>query len=159
MTRQTLTVALLLVISAAAAEAQRRPGIVPPGWTEEAAASDQRGRRYSSPDGSAMLTVHASPAEGSRRDHMDRVASGEGERITYQRRAPGWIAVSGFRGDRIFYRKSNLACGGSRWHTVALEYPAADKRRMDAHVTHIAHAMNSYGDDCPRLRSRARQTD
>lgn len=79
---------------------------------------------------------------------MDAIAYKEGERITYSRRARNWIAVSGFRGNRIFYRKSNLACGGTRWHTVELEYARTDKRKMDSLVTHIAHGMNHYGDDC-----------
>jgi hypothetical protein len=54
----------------------------------------------------------------------------EGETVTYFRREPDWIAVSGFKGGRIFYRKAVLACGGTVWHHIEFEYPAALKRRM-----------------------------
>ena len=146
-----LVALVLLLAGTVAADAQRRPTIVPPGWTQAPDDPQFRGRRYVSPDGSAWLAVTATSAAGhSLREHMDAVAYGEGERITYQRRTRNFIAVSGFKGDRIFYRKGNLACGGTRWHHVALEYPAEDKRRMDALVTHIAHGMNRYDDDCRR---------
>jgi hypothetical protein len=146
--------ALVLVLAGtAAAEAQRRPNIVPPGWSQAPDDPQWRGRRYVSPDGSAWLAVYASPAaDRSLREHMDAVAHGDGERITYQRRTRNFIAVSGFKGDRIFYRKGNLACGGTRWHHIALEYPAEHKRRMDGLVTHIAHGLNHYDDDCRRRR-------
>ena len=65
-----------------------------------------------------------------------------------------WIAVSGYAGDRIFYRKSNLACGGTRWHHIELFYPRERKRAMDATVTHIARAMTAYADDCGPGRQR-----
>ena len=79
---------------------------------------------------------------------MDEIAYQAGERITYQRRGASWIAVSGYRGDQIFYRKSNLACGGRNWHHIELLYPREQKRPMDQTVTFIAHAMTKYGNDC-----------
>ena len=96
---------------------------------------------------------HASPVQGSVRQEMDAIAFRDGERVTYHRRTRSFIAVSGYKGDRIFYRKSNLACDGQRWHHVALEYPAADKRKMDRTVTWIAHGMNRY-DECRRRARR-----
>jgi serine/threonine-protein kinase len=132
-----------------AAAAQPRPKMIPPGWQEVREDPQWRGRRFVSPDGSAWFAVSAAPAaDRSLREHMDRVAYREGERITYQRRTRGFIAVSGFKGDRIFYRRANLACGGTRWHHIALEYPAEDKRKMDALVTHISHGLQHYDDDC-----------
>ena len=82
--------------------------VVPPGWRLQ---PDQR--RYVSPDGSSWFAPHAS-AVGSEpiAAHMDRIARQEGETVTYIRREPDWIAVSGFKGGRIFYRKAVLACGG-----------------------------------------------
>jgi hypothetical protein len=79
---------------------------------------------------------------------MDELAHRDGERITYHRRGPTWLAVSGYRGDDIFYRKSNLACGGTRWNTIEFRYPASAKRQMDDAVTRIAHGMTTYGDQC-----------
>jgi hypothetical protein len=45
------------------------------------------------------------------------------------RRETDWLAVSGFKGDRIFYRKAVIACGGTVWHHIEFEYPrlASDK--------------------------------
>lgn len=146
-------IALVVVLISSGADAQRRPTIIPPAWSE--ASNDGRwpGRRFVSPDGSAWLALYASPLARSSRDHMDAIAHREGERITYHRRARNWIAVSGFTGNRIFYRKSNLACRGTRWHNVELEYPIEDKRKMDSLVTHIAHSMNHYGDNCAQRRN------
>jgi hypothetical protein len=64
------------------------------------------------------------------------------------RRAPNWVAVSGYREGKIFYRKSNLACDGTRWNQVELVYPKENKRSMDRPVTRIAHGMTEYGGDC-----------
>ena len=81
---------------------------------------------------------------------MQDLAGRAGETVTYQRRGASWIAVSGYRDDQIFYRKSNLACRGTRWHHIELQYPRSEKRRMDATVTAIARGMTHYHDDCPR---------
>lgn len=153
---RTLTL-VFLIGSVGVAEAQRRPPIIPSSWVREPDDSQGLGRRYFSPDGTAWLVVYGSPVSRSPlRAQMDALASGPGERITYQRRTRHFIAVSGYKDDRIFYRKSNLACGGKRWHHIALEYPRADRRKMDAMVTHIAHGMNGYDDDCPREASKER---
>ena len=81
---------------------------------------------------------------------MQALAGRTGETVTYQRRGASWIAVSGYRDDQIFYRKSNLACGGTRWHHIELQYPRSAKRRMDGTVTAIARGMTLYHDDCPK---------
>ena len=51
-----------------------------------------------------------------------------GETITYQRRVGSWLAVSGYREGESFYWKSNLACRGTRWHTIDLQYPRDAKK-------------------------------
>jgi hypothetical protein len=33
-----------------------------------------------------------------------------------------WLAVSGIKGNKIFYRKAVIACGGKVWHHIAFEY-------------------------------------
>jgi|SRR6266566_4997337 len=68
-----------------------------------------------------------------------------GDRVTYQRQGPGWIVVSGYTAeDRIFYRKTMLACEGRKWHNLAFEYPASDKRVMDEFVTRASYALAAY---------------
>jgi serine/threonine-protein kinase len=128
------------------AQAQRASPMVPQGWTEESRDSAESPLRYLSPDGTASLALFATPANARSRPSLQLPA--EDERITYKRVTPRFVAVSGFKGDRIFYRKSNLACAGKRWHHIVLEYPADEKARMDAIVTRIAHGMNRYDADC-----------
>ena len=112
--------------------------LVPPDWRLQ---RDEQ--RYVSPDGSSWFAPHASPV-GSEpiARHMDRIARQEGETVTYFRREPDWIAVSGFKAGRIFYRKAVLACGGKVWHHIEFEYPAALKRRMDPFVNRASYSID-----------------
>jgi hypothetical protein len=43
-----------------------------------------------------------------------------------------------------------IACRGTRWNFVELEYPRDIKRQMDATVTHIARGMTFCSADCGR---------
>ena len=112
--------------------------LVPPDWRLQ---RDEQ--RYVSPDGSSWFAPHASPV-GSEpiARHMDKIARQEGETVTYFRREPDWIAVSGFKAGRIFYRKAVLACGGKVWHHIEFEYPAALKRRMDPFVNRASYSID-----------------
>jgi hypothetical protein len=125
-----------------------RPSLLPPGWTEVYKDAATRTRRFKSPDGAVTLTARQTPAREDRAADLDEVAFRSGETITYQRRGRSWIAVSGYRGSDIFYRKTNLACGGTRWNNIELIYPRADKKRLDAIVTAVARGMTRYSGDC-----------
>ena len=109
---------------------------------------ESRTRKFVSPDGRASLTARQIHTASTPDRGLERIAYRGGERVTYQRRSGSWAAVSGYRDGRIFYRKINLACGGTRWNFVELEYPRERKRYMDAIVTHIARGMTSYHDEC-----------
>ena len=125
MKHRTLLVLVSLLISLPA-HAQRAPSPVPPGWTQEQADPETRTRRFASPNGRAWLQTRQTFADRSALDQdMDDVAYRDGEQITYQKRGRTWIAVSGYWGDQIFYRKSNLACGGTVWHHIEFGYPRA----------------------------------
>lgn len=140
---------LLWLFANGPAAAQPRPNLIPQDWTQELSDPATKTRRFVSPDGKSSLVTRQAVAHWSAlRAEMDRIAYRDGEQITYQRRGSSWIAVSGYRGDQIFYRKSNLACGGTRWHHIELLYPRTDKRRMDDAVTYIARGMTRYHDDC-----------
>ena len=53
--------------------------------------------------------------------------------------------VSGYTAEnRIFYRKTMLACWGRKWHNLAFEYSASDKSAMDEFVTRASYALGSY---------------
>jgi hypothetical protein len=146
-----LAVILCCLLTVPAYAQDARPRLVPPGWTQTVADRETRTRRFVSPDGRASLTVRqvmadaAAPGRG-----LDRLAYRNDEQVTYHRRARSWAAVSGYRDGNIFYRKINLACRGTRWNFVELEYPRAMKRAMDATVTRIARGMTEYYDDCGR---------
>jgi len=133
------------------ASAQDRPNLIPRGWTMAEADAETKTRKFASPDGQASLIVRQIAADRTALGaSLDRVAYRNDEQVTYHRRASTWVAVSGYRDGRIFYRKINLACRGTRWHFVELEYPRDMKRAMDATVTHIARGMTFYSDDCGR---------
>jgi hypothetical protein len=154
MTPKTFVVAVFVALLASPALARVSPAvaassdyraIVPPDWTLLPPDNKWHGRRFVSPSGNAWLALYAKPVEGeSVQTHMDEVRSAAGERITYEREGQSWIVVSGFKGDRIFYRKAILACGARRWHHLAFEYPAAEKRAFDRFVTRASYALKSY---------------
>jgi hypothetical protein len=142
---------LLPALLCTSAYAQGRPGLIPRGWTQTVEDAETRTRKFVSPDGRASLIARQVRAEpGALSRDLDRIAYRDDEQVTYHRRAPSWIAVSGYREGRIFYRKINLACGGTRWNFVELEYPREIKRQLDATVTHIARGMTFYAGDCGR---------
>jgi hypothetical protein len=149
MMRKILSGIVLLLPLPATGQQMRLPNLVPEGWVETYADIGTKTRRFVSPDGQSIMTSSESVAHrGSLQRDMDGIAYHSGERLTYQRRSDSWIAVSGYKDRHIFYRKSNLACGGSRWHNIELEYPIEEKRRMDNPVTQIAHDMALYSEDC-----------
>jgi serine/threonine-protein kinase len=154
---------LLAALAVTSADAQRRGqperygigSIVPPDWKLQPPDANWRGKRFVSPDGGSWLALYNAPADVSNAEHMKWVASAPGERITYQRRGRGWIVVSGFKGDRIFYRKAMLACGNKSWHHIAFEYPAGDKRAFDRLVTRTSHSLKLHeSDGCPTTAQR-----
>src|SRR5688572_14092053 len=114
---RVLLTAFALMVSASTVNAQYSPGMVPEGWAEVPTPRTP-GRRFVSPDGDSWLVARVGRANRSVQKAMDAIAYRDGEHITYQRRGRSWIAVSGFKGGRIFYRKSNLACDGVEWHHI-----------------------------------------
>ena len=77
-----------------------------------------------SPDGSSWFAAYSSPvADEPVAAHMDTVVTQQGEGVTYLRRERDWLAVSGLKGGRIFYRKAVIACGGNMWPTLSNSRP------------------------------------
>ena len=74
---------------------------------------------------------------------MKSVAFADGEELTEVRGQRNWISVSGFRGDRIFYRQALLACAGDRWHHITFEYPSDVKLNMTDFVRRAAQALGA----------------
>lgn len=147
---RAMAVAMLLGAGGAwACAAARPPALLPPGWSTRPVEGDPTVIRYVSPDERAVLTLRdisgpprALPAAGGR----------AGETVTYRQRGRDWNVVSGYRGDDIFYRRVSVACGGTRVHTIELNYPRSDKRKMDALVARVSHRLQRYKDVCPSKR-------
>jgi hypothetical protein len=126
----------------------RPADMIPPNWQLQPPDPNWKGKRFLSPNSSSWLAVYSLPTENeSIASHMQSVAFAEGEILTYLRGERDWIAVSGLKGDRIFYRKAIIACGGKAWHHIAFEYPMALKREMDAYVTRAAYIVDQAEND------------
>src|SRR6266542_2952592 len=156
---KALLIVLILVLTATAADARRRghrhygghgfyPMEMPPDWQRQPPDPNWHGRRFLSPDGQSWLAAYSSPADrGALAAHLKEVAFVEGEEITYLQGERSWIAVSGFKGDRIFYRKVVLACAGKTWRQIAFEYPAQAKRALDELVSRVSRALEPDAND------------
>jgi hypothetical protein len=132
--------------------------LIPPDWQLQAPDPNWTGRRFTSPDAAAWFAIYTTPVgDRSLAAHMQALAFVDGEEITYLRGERTWIAVSGHKGERIFYRKAVLACAGKRWNHVAFEYPTAAKRTMDEFVNRAAEAVHdSQNDGCDAAVTSAR---
>jgi hypothetical protein len=148
----------IALLGAASAVGAKQPvggpdylAIVPPDWRLLSEDTINHERRFVSPSGDAWLSLYARPPDESIEAHLERVRHQGHERITYERRGGAWIVVSGYNGDRIFYRKAMLACGGQSWHHLAFEYPADQKQAFDRFVTRASYALASYDrTGCPQ---------
>ena len=132
MLRLSLVFVLIVLGLPAAAQQGRNdyPAVIPHDWT------------LLPPN---WLSLYATPIDRPISSHLRRWGVGEGDRVTCQRRTEGWTVVSGYTGDnRIFYRKTMLACGGRKWHNLELECPASDKSAMDRFVTRATYALSAY---------------
>jgi hypothetical protein len=129
-------------------EMRRGDSFIPAGWTLQPEDPKFSGRRYMAPDGSAWLALYSAPAEKDNiAAHLKNVAFAEGEEVTYLRGARDWLAVSGLKGDRVYYRKAALSCGGTTWRHIAFEYPADQKPMLDRVVERAAYAFDRLAEE------------
>jgi hypothetical protein len=114
-------------------------------------------QREHPPEGLASFDFYTTAADNQPiTEHMKSFAFGDGDEITSLAGERTWIAASGFKGDRLFYRKAALACGGDRWHHIAFEYPANAKRSMQDFVRRAVEMLDSSqnaGCDTPLSKS------
>ncbi len=148
-TRPILGAALLaLVVNAAHAQSLRSysnarfgtTAATPSDWKMQPPPGNDDGRVFMSPDGEASITISGILMISSFAQEVDeRLQPAADESITYKVANRNVVVVSGFRGDRIFYRKSLLGCGVA--NDLAIEYPAAKKARYDALVGQVAASL------------------
>ena len=146
-----LLASMLAVSAAAAAQGWRvyanpRFGTraeVPADWRPGPEPENGDGLAFTSPDGAATLTVWGGlHIDDTVAEALDRLEAREaGETVTYRRRGPRSVVLSGRRGERIFYRKSILSCRDTIWHSLSIEYPADRKAAFDPLVTQIAGSL------------------
>jgi hypothetical protein len=121
---------------------------IPADWKLQPEDPNFSGRRYLAPDGSAWLALYSAPAKKEEvAAHLKDVAFADGEAVTYIRGARDWLAVSGLKGDRVYYRKAALACGGTTWRHIAFEYPAEQKPTLDRVVERAAQAFDRLAEE------------
>ena len=120
---------------------------VPRDWQLMPPDPNWQGRRYMAPDGNAWLAFYATNAANDATARFKAVAFADGEDVKYLRGEHDRLTVSGLKGDRIFYRKVMLACGGTIWRHVAMEYPAAEKPRFDRFVEGMSRGFDRIADD------------
>ena len=107
-----------------------------------------QGRRYMSPEGDAWLAFYATNAANDAQARFKAVAFADGEEVTYLRGERDRLTVSGLKDDKIFYRKVTLACGGTIWRHVAMEYPAAAKEKFRSfRRTRMSRGFEQIADD------------
>jgi hypothetical protein len=139
-------IAVLVAVSAHAGPAPTKydfGGIIPQNW-HLAPPKAAYERRFTSPDGEASIALRSEHARIPVAAQLERLrTAGDGE-ITYEHEGRTWIVISGFKGNRIFYTKAMLACGGRAWHYVEFEYPATQKRDFDNFVTRSSKALGAY---------------
>lgn len=133
-----------------------RAALVPPDWQLQPPDPAWEGRRYVSPGGHAWLAIYSRLADNEPPvKHLKTVAFVEGEDITYLQRERDWLVVSGFKGDRVFYRKVVLGCDGRLWRHIAFEYPAEAKRAFDGFVARVSRGLTvAAGEQCSASAGR-----
>jgi len=144
----------VMMVPPAAEELAREPRgrieisqIVPRDWQLQPPDPNWQGRRYVAPDGNAWLALYSTNAANDAAARFKAVAFVDGEEVTYLRGERERLTVSGLKDDRIFYRKVMLACGGTQWRHVALEYSAQDKTRFDRLVENLSRGFERIADD------------
>src|SRR5215218_1167183 len=127
--------------------AEGAASLVPRDWQLQPADPNWQGRRYLAPEGNAWLALYSANAANDAAARFKAVAFADGEEVTYLRGERDRLTVSGLKGDRIFYRKVMLACDGSQWRHIALEYPADAKEKFERTVENISRGFERIADD------------
>ena len=102
------------------------------------------GRRFTTDDGRADLTVQAIPNSANDSPAMFLARMRPPSGIVYKRVTPNFFVVSSVRNDRIWYNRCNRSTdsgSGGYMNCILINYPSAEKRRWDGIVTRISHSL------------------
>jgi hypothetical protein len=120
----------------------------PSDWRLQPVNTDQKGRRYLSPDGAASLAFDANPSGSeSASEHLKSVAFADGEQVLTLVGNQSELLVTGTKDHRTFIRKARLACGGREWHQVMLEFPTGAQREYSRVGEQAVRALDLADDD------------
>jgi hypothetical protein len=103
-------------------------------------AQDGTGRRFTTPDGNADITVASLANEDGASPAAFLAARNPPSGIIYRRVTSRFFAVSSVREGRIWYNRCNRA--PRAMNCVLINYPASEKRRWDGIVTTISHSLS-----------------
>jgi hypothetical protein len=103
------------------------------------------GRTFTTADGRADVSLYSIPntAGDTPRTFLERRFELPSSSVVYRRVTDRLVAVSGFRGDKIWYARCNFNAG--LVNCVALNYPTREKRLWDGIVTRISNSLSSPG--------------
>jgi len=109
-------------------------------FTEQAGHPDGYGEKLRTADGRAELTIQTDPNT----DH-DTPATFLAKRhppssIQYKRVTGRFFAVSGYKGDKVYYSRCNFSQGFV--HCIMMDYPASEERDWDDIVTRISLSLS-----------------
>jgi serine/threonine-protein kinase len=127
---------------------------IPAGWTALPEPANGDGIELESPDKRASITISGGYNEPPTAAGLEDISEPEkGATVTYKKRGPGWIVISGTKGNLIFYQKYLLSCENEVWNSVTIQYPAVDKASYDAIVKHAADGLRgARGKDAEHCR-------
>ena len=116
---------------------------VPAAWKPDPPPANGDGLIFRSPDGHASITVSGSlHVSDTIEEEMRAYQQLEpGAKITYRRRGPRSLVVSGTRGDTIFYNKHLLSCRDQVWNNLYVEYPARERTMYDALAARVSRSL------------------
>jgi hypothetical protein len=104
------------------------------------------GRTFLSSDGTAEMRVWGqyNALSETLKSKYNATLKSFNERPSYMVLEPKRYVVSGVRDDKIVYIKTiyERSKGTEVFYTLTIEYPAAEKKKWDAVVTHISNSFS-----------------
>lgn len=108
-------------------------------FSEHAGHPDGYGERLRTADGRAELTVLSAPNRDQDTPATFLAKSNPPADIQYKRVTARFFAVSGYKGDMVYYSRCNFSQGVV--HCVKIYYPASEERKWDGIVTRISLSL------------------
>ena len=98
------------------------------------------GQQFRSADGRAELIVQATTIGSNVSPAAFLASQHPPEHLQYKRITPRFFAVSGYKGDKVWYDRCNFSNGSV--HCVLINYPAREERAWDGIVTRISPSLS-----------------